>query len=477
MFVAGLLLILGAAGQAAITWAQRVGWWGFAAILLGPASVSLLFGWRVDINEFSLHAFYRDRLARCYLGASNRKRRPNMFTGFDAERREPGGRRLETEPRLRRAVPRLLYRDESDRGRGARVAGAQGRVVLVRLRVFRATTCRGRTQSSRKLRYSGYADTATFAYPSGPSVATAAAISGAAVSPNMGYHTNPATGFLLTLFNVRLGWWLRNPRTVRQDGEAIPDGGRVSPSPQCALLQLQRELFGYINDTSNYVYLTDGGHFDNMGLYELVRRGCRYIVICDAEQDGDLKFDGIASAIRKCRIDFGVDVSIDLRMLQPVAAGAPYLHRHAVVGTITYPGHGPDCEGKVVYIKSSMTGDEAADVMSHQREARRVPRRFDSGPMVQRVAVRELSEARLPHRARRVRTGVGSDGPGRAVRRQRLLRDPVRHLVPSDAGDGEISGGAHGPLRRARTRIADRAAARRTPRAADPSHGAEPRTG
>ena len=59
----------------------------FFVLLAIITSVACLFGWRVDINDFSMHAFYRDRLARCYAGASNPDRRPNPFTGFAASDR------------------------------------------------------------------------------------------------------------------------------------------------------------------------------------------------------------------------------------------------------------------------------------------------------------------------------------------------------------------------------------------------------
>src|SRR6266853_64574 len=73
-------------------------------------------------------------------------------------------------------------------------------------------------------------------------------------------------------------------------------------SPRFAPFELGKELLGMANDESKYVYLSDGGHFDNMGLYELVRRRCHYIVVCDSENDCELNFDGIGMAIRKCRI-------------------------------------------------------------------------------------------------------------------------------------------------------------------------------
>ena len=130
-------------------------------------------------------------------------------------------------------------------------------------------------------------------------------------------------------------------------------------------MSLTKELLGRTNDTSSYVYLSDGGHFENMGLYELVRRRCRYIVICDAEDDGDLKFAGIGMAVRRCRIDFGAEIELDLRPLQHVK-DSQYSSAHCVVGTVRYPGQ--DEPGTVVYIKSSLTGDEPGDIANYKEE-------------------------------------------------------------------------------------------------------------
>jgi hypothetical protein len=109
-----------------------------------------------------------------------------------------------------------------------------------------------------------------------------------------------------------------------------------------------------VDDTSKYVYLTDGGHFDNMGLYELVRRRCYQIVICDAEEDGDYSYEGIGGAIRKCCIDFGVEIDLDLSGLSPNTK-SKLSPAHIVRGTIRYPETLPGDDGEVIYIKASLT--------------------------------------------------------------------------------------------------------------------------
>ena len=119
-------------------------------------------------------------------------------------------------------------------------------------------------------------------------------------------------------------------------------------------LWLAQELLGSITDTSAYVYLTDGGHFDNMGLYELVRRRCYRIVICDAEEDAEYTYEGIGMAIRKCRIDFGVEIELDLSSLTPNSM-SKLSPAHVAYGKIRYPETPKDKLGTIIYIKASLT--------------------------------------------------------------------------------------------------------------------------
>jgi hypothetical protein len=207
----------------------------------------------------------------------------------------------------------------------------------------------------------GYRDSSRYAGDSGISLGTAMTISGAAVSPNMGYHSSPALAFLMTLFNVRLGWWLGNPG---------PHGASSwrKEGPQPALASLKAEATGDTNDCFSYVYLSDGGHFENLGLYEMVLRRRHYIIVSDAGCDPQFAFDDLGNAIRKIRMDLGVPIDIDKMCLYPRdhqekddEAG-----KYCALGTIRYSAVDRGArDGHLLYIKPAVYMSEPKDVFNY----------------------------------------------------------------------------------------------------------------
>ncbi len=343
-------------------------------VIVAALAFAFLASLRVDVNAFSLHGLYADRLVRCYLGASRPKarqgidrlggapansktsvRQPDPITGFDPEDDFPlawlqtgfhhpghGGAYWGPYPLLNTTM-NLVQGDE--------LAWQERKGESF---VLSPAYCGSRSTGYRRLNPS---DKDTLR------LGMAVALSGAAVSPNMGYHSSSAVTALLTLFNVRLGGWVRNPR----------DGTPGNSGPWQGLLYLLKELFGRTNARAGYVYLSDGGHFENLGIYELVRRRCRCIVVSDAEEDAAYAFNGLASAVRKCRTDLGVPITIDLKPLHPHGPGR-LAGGHWAVGQIHYeqvhPGESP---GVLVYLKASLTGDEPADVQNYAREDSQFP--------------------------------------------------------------------------------------------------------
>jgi hypothetical protein len=188
------------------------------------------------------------------------------------------------------------------------------------------------------------------------------AISGAAASPNMGYHTSPATAFYMALFDVRLGWWMGNPR--------YPKKWR-STGPALGLGYLLSEVLAQSDQQKGYVYLSDGGHFENLGVYELIKRRCRLIVAGDADCDGQYGFGDVLSLIEKARTDFGARIEIDCSAIRP-ADGGRQSTRNCVHGTIYYDPNNSDDKGTLILIKASMPMRGAAGVTHHLND-RKLP--------------------------------------------------------------------------------------------------------
>ncbi len=334
---------------------------GWALVLFAASS---LLAWRVDINEFSLHQFYRNRLVRSYLGASRGgRRKPNLFTGFDPK---DGITLDDLDPKNGYSGPYPIINTALNLVHGENLAWQERKAESF---VFTPAYCGYDVDNQRAthsptdrddLERYGYRPTHLYSETGGPHLGQVVAISGAAASPNSGYHSNAAAAFLMTVFDVRLGWWIGNPRHKR---------GWKKASPGFGLFYLIFELMGLTNDRRSYVYLSDGGHFENLALYELIRRRCRFIIACDAEQDSTFKFEGLGNAIRKCRTDFQVEIDIDYSRLRP-SAETLLSETHCVVGTIRYPERDAQdrrLTGTLVYLKSAMTGDEPGDLLEHRR--------------------------------------------------------------------------------------------------------------
>jgi len=194
------------------------------------------------------------------------------------------------------------------------------------------------------------------------SLGGAITISGAAASPNMGYHSSPLLTIVMTLFNARLGAWVGN--TGKGGGESWKDNG-----PTFGWRSYIDELFGLTNEWNNWVYLSDGGHFENLGIYEMVLRRCHTIVAVDAGCDKEYIFEDLANAVRKVRIDLGVPIEFP----DGVQIGKPEKSKHHIaVGRVRYSqiDEGtPEDDGWLVYIKTSLTGDEPADVTQYARSS------------------------------------------------------------------------------------------------------------
>jgi Patatin-like phospholipase len=316
----------------------------FVVVFLTGAMLlfGIVIGFFINANKFSLHATYRNRLIRAYLAASRKTRRPNLFTGFDPD-------------------DNIKLRELSSEKPLHVINGAlnvvRGQQLAWQERKAESFTMSRLHCGSFKV---GYRPSAH--YGKGITLGTALAISGAAANPNMGYHSSPVLGLLMTLFNVRLGWWL---------GNTGPPGGKTwhRNGPRYSVGPLFSEAVGNTTDHYKYVNLSDGGHFENLGLYEMVLRRCHFIVVSDGGEDPECSFADLGEAVRKIRIDFGI----------PIEFGTMTIYPRSAIDTLETPGHncavgrirysvvdGPDApDGIIVYIKPACYGDEPRDIYEY----------------------------------------------------------------------------------------------------------------
>jgi hypothetical protein len=300
--------------------------WETPIVIAVLVVASFVISFFVNVNRFSLHAMYRHRLVRGFLGsARGNARTPDPFTGFDPQ----------DNPCMATTQPK------SGANRLFQVINTTLNVTSTTNAAWQERKAESFTMTRQYCgnRYVGYQPTSLYGgRQGGITLGTAMAISGAAVSPNQGYNSSPLIGFLLMLFNVRLGWWLGNParRYFHREG------------PMFGITPAFAELAGATSDRGPWIYLSDGGHFDNLGLYEMVRRRCRFIVVIDSGCDPKCKFEDLGNAVRKAYIDFGVSINFGtlgiLPRQDPPVPGARF-----ATATISYPGS--TRSGWLLYIK------------------------------------------------------------------------------------------------------------------------------
>lgn len=290
-----------------------------AATLLGLTAAAMILAGFIDVNLTSLHRFYRAKLAAAFLVTRDGLSATPLKLSIIDTSRSPF-------PILNCALNVPGSRSPAMRGRLSDVFSFTPLATGARLVGHMPTRDWERANPDLDL-------------------ATAMALSGAAASPQMGLRTTRLGSFWLTLLNVRLGAWLKRPTT---EGSARP-----------RLPYLLREFAASADETLPFLHVSDGGHIENLGVYELLRRRCRFIVAVDGENDSLMTFHALTNLQRLVYIDFGIVLEIDLDDLR---LGEKGLSRsHFRLCRVRYPrgeGAGQEEIGYLVYLKLSLTGNE-----------------------------------------------------------------------------------------------------------------------
>lgn len=346
-----------------------------------------------DITNWSLHPFYRRRLATVF--ALKRVRASSL----DAEERE----RVETVPAAPEsdigiAVERNY--DELVPISNTALSGAEGEEWPTLL-VCAAANVSDSNATPPGRRVTSFTFSATAV--GGPLVGAVAteeiegafddrrrrrdltllsaiAMSGAAISPSMGKMTKRPLTFLMALANVRLGVWVPNPRWVGELGRRRELRlGYARPRP----FYLLCELLGLNRISSKYLYVSDGGHYENLGLVELLRRGCTEVYCLDASglSAAGAEFESLGEAITLARSELGVEIEFAGEGSEKDDEGSspadmvPDKETHfakcdVVTAKVRFPD-GP--EGKLVYVRNALTEAVPWDVRAHHEADPRFP--------------------------------------------------------------------------------------------------------
>jgi len=350
-------------------------------LYLGIAVILLAVGACLSANANSLHRLYRDRLSKAFLFDPSRRMATGIWRGLKGE----SG--AETDAPLHNSDLRPL---DDKRISKLTTEHAPYHLINTALNIEASKYANRRGRNADFFIFSplftgseatGYVETELMEKKQTDlTVATAMAASGAAASANMGSATVKALTPTLAILNVRLGYWLLNPAKI---------AGALKKSPISRLfdrLYFLKELFGLLSDDSETVYITDGGHIEDLGLYELLRRRCKLIVALDGEADPDMSFGSLVTLERYARIDFGVRIDLPWAALRDTSreASADALKSggvppgqaahgpHCALGTIYYPrkaGETDESEstGVLLYVKSSITGDENDYIIDYKR--------------------------------------------------------------------------------------------------------------
>jgi hypothetical protein len=332
--------------------------------------LAVLFALFVNINTASLGRMYRDRLMEAFLPSDKAVRRNAWRYAFEANTGQLADMCLNADGTTRKPFHLIntnVILTNSKKEKYRRRGGDS--FLLSPLFCGSYAT--------------GYVPTASFMTNrilrnAGMKLATAMAISGAAVNPFTGVAgRGPTRGvlvsMLMTIFNLRLGAWVTNPK----DGAPVRMMNYFRPG-LCSLLPIGHK------EASSYLELTDGGHFENTGLYELVRRRVGTIILSDAGVDKNFRFGDLANAIEKVRTDFGVSIRFapeqkQLGMLLP--GSSPIADRLKdtdtlkkmsaagyMIGMIKYPAAGgqPAFDGLLIVLKTVMIPDLPVDLYSYR---------------------------------------------------------------------------------------------------------------
>lgn len=296
--------------------------------------ISLLLAVICDINAISMHSYYRSRLAEAFL--------PEVRT---ADQPACGGRHA------------MLFKLTDVLAE----SGTPFHIINTTLNTTSSKNAKLRSRNGESMpltplycgsESTGYRRTSQYLHGQ-LTLSTALSISGAAVDPDMYATRARPISFLMSLLNIRLGFWTTNPREIP----------RRLYWPAWYQLMLREMLGVGLSESKARIHLADGEHFENLGLYELLRRRCRYIIVSDAGCDPEITLSDLGQAVQRARADFGAEVEICADRL--FRGRSEELHDHVhLLGKVTYAD---GSTAQILYLKAMLHTSLSADIYAYWR--------------------------------------------------------------------------------------------------------------
>ncbi|MFN2495858.1 MAG: hypothetical protein ABR608_08110 [Pseudonocardiaceae bacterium] len=355
-------------------WPWRVSEWGLTVGLVGMLWVLAA----VDQVRWSLHPFYRRRLASAF--AVRRLHRGGQVRAepydFDAETTS-----LHTHAKRSDGFPEVIFCCAAHVS-GQQVAPPGRRVVPWTLSGnYVGGPAHGWVATGE---LHGYLSSTV---QHDLTVQTAQAISGAIFASHMGVQQRVYAKFL-TLSNIRLGSWLPNPAYLHQTATAADQSWALPRLPRRRhLTTLLQELLGVYPANGPLVYVTGGGHYENLGLVEVLRRWPAIVYCVDASGDQRDVSRTLAQAIELAYEELGVTLTFDDAARLGAGPDQPHpvepqdqlmaklIDRIAatcvITGTISYPDLGdrlPPAQGKIVVGRAALTPETPFPLLAYGRD-------------------------------------------------------------------------------------------------------------
>jgi hypothetical protein len=330
---------------------QSTNVWKVGRPTLGIACIVLVIGaYSFPANATSLSRLYEQRLLRAYVvsveppAGKHSRRRPKRLDQVRIDELDNPGL-----PELIICAAVNLRDKESAQGEGSASFTFSSRLV-----------------GSAAFSAPGYISSSEFAerpeYQQDSRLSTIVAVSGGAIAPNMGRYTRRSVRLALVLLNLRLGRWVLNPVHPTAN-EPRRNFGRAAATIRLAAL---REAMGGLSLRSHALFISDGGHWDNSGIVELLRRRCNTVFAVDAAADRD-RLSNILRAIELARTELGVEFDAAADLLDSREAVVKIHYRFPADSPASLPG-------TLILMRSHMSDDMPSDLVALARSTGVFPR-------------------------------------------------------------------------------------------------------